>query len=376
MKHAKKSLGQYFTTNESLQHAVKRFILNDPIQILEPSIGRGDLVASILREKPTQQFIMIEIDETIDVLPSVNRDVIRYENFLSATFEEKETFKTIVGNPPFVRTKTGNLYIDFIAKSFLLLETGGELIFIVPSDFFKATSASKIIIDMLAHGTFTHIYHPHNENLFQGASIDVLVFRYCKDATLPHETLYNGVKMQLYHHNGLVTFHKEQEKEKEKEKDQNKEEVYKNATLGNLDVLNGENKIEKYVFVETFPTETQEINDYLLENKPILLQRAIRKFTEKNWFEWGAPRNIKKMRDNMGKPCIYIYTLTRQTRVAFLSTVQYFGAGLLMLLPKNNISANELKETIDLLNSAAFRQNFTFSGRFKICQRQLCNCQI
>ena len=86
MKHAKKSLGQYFTTNESLQHAVKRFILNDPIQILEPSIGRGDLVASILREKPTQQFIMIEIDETIDVLPSVNRDVIRYENFLSATF--------------------------------------------------------------------------------------------------------------------------------------------------------------------------------------------------------------------------------------------------------------------------------------------------
>lgn len=401
MKHAKKSLGQYFTTDESLQHAVKRFILNDPIQILEPSIGRGDLVASILREKPTQQFIMIEIDETINVLPTVNRDVIRYENYLTSNI--KKTFKTIVGNPPFVRTKTGNLYIDFIVKSFLLLEPYGELIFIVPSDFFKVTSASKVIIDMMTHGTFTHIYHPHNENLFQGASIDVLVFRYCKDTALPHETLYNGVKMQLYHHNGLVTFHKEQEKEqeqkkekeKEKEKDQDqnkvtladifqisvglvsgKEEVYKNATLGNLDVLNGENKIEKYIFVEMFPTETQEINDYLLENKPILLQRVIRKFTEKNWFEWGAPRNIKKMRDNMGKPCIYIYTLTRQTRVAFLSTVQYFGAGLLMLLPKNNISANELKETIDLLNSAAFRQNFTFSGRFKIGQRQLCNCQI
>uniref|UniRef100_A0A6C0B947 site-specific DNA-methyltransferase (adenine-specific) n=1 Tax=viral metagenome TaxID=1070528 RepID=A0A6C0B947_9ZZZZ len=390
MKHAKKSLGQYFTTDESLQNAVKGFILNDPIRILEPSIGRGDLVASILQKRPTQQFVMIEIDETIDVLPAVNRSVIRYENFLLTIFEEKETFKTIVGNPPFVRTKTGNLYIDFIKKSFLLLESGGELIFIVPSDFFKTTSASKVIIDMMIHGTFTHIYHPHNEHLFQGASIDVLAFRYCKDAALPHETFYNGVKMQLQHNNGLVTFHKEKEKEKEKEKAflmndvfqicvglvSGKEEVYKNAILGNLDVLNGENKVEKYIFAETFPTETQEINNYLLEHKPILLQRAIRKFTEKNWFEWGAPRNIHKIRDHMGKPCIYICTLTRQPKVAFLSTVQYFGAGLLMLLPKNNISANELKETVNRLNSDAFRQNFTFSGRFKIGQRQLCNCQI
>jgi len=395
MKHAKKSLGQYFTTDESLQNAVKSFILNEPIQILEPSIGRGDLVACILQEKPMKQFIMIEIDETIDVLPTINRDVIRYENFLLTIFEEKQSFKTIVGNPPFVRTKTGNLYIDFIAKSFLLLEPGGELIFIVPSDFFKVTSASKVIIDMMAHGTFTHIYHPHNEHLFQGASIDVLVFRYCKDAALLHETLYNGVKMQLRHTNGLVTFYKETyQEEKYQEKDQNKanlltdvfqicvglvsgkEEVYKNATLGNLNVLNGENKVEKYIFTEMFPIETQEINDYLLEHKSILMNRAIRKFTDKNWFEWGAPRNIKKMRDHMGKPCIYIYTLTRQTQVAFLSTVQYFGAGLLMLLPKNNISANELKETVDHLNSATFRQNFTFSGRFKIGQRQLCNCEI
>uniref|UniRef100_A0A6C0LFR2 site-specific DNA-methyltransferase (adenine-specific) n=1 Tax=viral metagenome TaxID=1070528 RepID=A0A6C0LFR2_9ZZZZ len=396
MKHAKKSLGQYFTTDESLQNAIKCFILNDPIQILEPSVGRGDLVASILQEKPTQQFVMIEIDETIDVLPSINRDAIRYENFLLANI--KETFKTIVGNPPFVRTKTGNLYIDFIAKSFLLLEPGGELIFIVPSDFFKVTGASKVISNMMLHGTFTHIYHPHNEHLFQGASIDVLVFRYCKDAALPNEIFYNDVKMQLRHTNGLVTFYKEKEKEKEKDQDKEKEnqkkanlsdifqicvglvsgkeDIYKNAILGNLDVLNGENKVEKYIFTEIFPTETQEINNYLLEHKPALLDRAIRKFTEKNWFEWGAPRNIQKMRDHIGKPCIYIYTLTRQPTVAFLSTVQYFGAGLLMLLPKNNISANELKETVDRLNSTAFRQNFTFSGRFKIGQRQLCNCQI
>ena len=31
---------------------------------------------------------------------------------------------------------------------------------------------------MLKVGTFTHIYHPNNENLFDNASIDVIVFRY------------------------------------------------------------------------------------------------------------------------------------------------------------------------------------------------------
>lgn len=37
------------------------------------------------------------------------------------------------------------------------------MIFIVPSDFLKLTSASKILNIMINNGTFTHIYHPNNE---------------------------------------------------------------------------------------------------------------------------------------------------------------------------------------------------------------------
>ena len=55
----------------------------------------------------------------------------------------------------------------------------GELIFIVPFNFFKLTSVSKLLNKMMNKGTFTDIYHPHNEKLFEYASIDIIIFRYC-----------------------------------------------------------------------------------------------------------------------------------------------------------------------------------------------------
>ena len=45
------------------------------------------------------------------------------------------------------------------------VDDNGELIFIVPSDFFKLTHASKLISEMVNEGHFTHVDHPNNENL-------------------------------------------------------------------------------------------------------------------------------------------------------------------------------------------------------------------
>jgi len=385
MKHGKnkKTLGQYFTKNLLLQNRVFDFILNSPDRILEPCIGEGDLVAHIVNKLPDINFTMFEIDESLSTLSDINRDLVRYCDFLKTNVEEK--YDTVVGNPPYIRTKKGNLYIDFIVKCFELLNTGGELIFIVPSDFFKLTSSSNILTRMISAGTFTHIYHPHNENMFENANIDILVFRYCKDQNLSNEILYNDAKMYLKHNNGLVTFHKEEIKNYKTLEDifkicvglvSGKEEVYKNSILGNIDVLNDENRVDKYIFTEKFPTENIELNTYLLKNKELLLSREIKKFTEKNWYEWGAPRNLSTMRDNMGKSCIYMNTITRKETIAFTGKVQYFGGGLLMLLPRNDISADELKETVRYLNSSEFKTNFMFSGRFKIGQRQLCKSQI
>ena len=65
-----------------------------------------------------------------------------------------------------------------------LLEIGGELVFIIPKIFFKKKSAKDLLNNMKNNGSFTHTYHPDNKHLFEGASVDVIVFRYCKDGNI------------------------------------------------------------------------------------------------------------------------------------------------------------------------------------------------
>ena len=107
--------------------------------------------------------------------------------------------------------------------------------------------------------------------------------------------------------------------------------------------------------------------------KKELIERKIRKFNETNWFEWGAPRNINTINNNVGKDCIYIYNLTRKPNVSFLGKVNYFGCGLIMLKPNRECNLNAI---VSYINSNTFKNNFMFSGRFKIGHRQICNSYI
>lgn len=375
----KHDYGQYFTTDKKLKEKVLELIHNKPKRILEPSVGRGDLVQKINEEYNDIKFDMYEIDKNIKILKGVPNKVI-YGDFLKQQIKRK--YKTIVGNPPYVKTTSGNLYIDFIEKCYNLLELNGELIFIVPSDFFKLTSSSKLLVKMMSNGSFTHIYHPHNENLFKNASIDIIIFRYCKNENIKKKVLYNNKSLFINNNNGMITFNKSKNTNSILFKDyfdiyvglvSGKESIYKNDEYGNTIILNGENKKDKYVFIEKFPCDNDKINKYLENHKEDLINRKIRKFNEKNWFEWGAPRNIKKIRDNMNKDCIYIKNLTRNSKVAFKDKVNYFGGGLIVLIPKKECNLDNI---LSYINSESFKDNFTFSGRFKIGHRQISNSNI
>ena len=375
----KKERGQFFTTNEILKDCVLKFILNNPSIILEPSIGRGDLVSHILNNISNIEFDMFEIDKDIKLLDELNKDDINYCDFLKNNLQKK--YDTIIGNPPYVKTKKGNLYRDFIEKCYNLLKNNGELIFIIPSDFFKLTSSVKLLNKMLENGTFTHIFHPQREDLFEDANIDVLIFRYCKNKNLTNKVIYNDKKKYLINSNGTITFSDINNNFTKCINDyfdiyvgivSGKECVYKNKEFGNIQVLNGKDKKEDYIYINNFPTENHKLNEYLLENKNKLMDRRIKKFNENNWFEWGAPRNIKTIENNLNKECIYMYNLSRNKDVAFIDKVQYFGGNLLILLPKNNKKL-DLQKFINIFNSDDFKNNYMYSGRFKIGHRQLCN---
>ena len=386
-KSSKHALGQYFTTHIELKKKVLEFILNEPTNILEPCIGRGDLITFITDKLSSITFDMYEIDATIKLLDDIQEDKVIYADFMKQVIAK--TYKTIIGNPPYIRTKKRNLYIDFTEKCYNLLEDDGELIFIVPADFLKLTSASKLLNKMMDNGTFTHIYHPHNEKMFDDASIDVLIFRYYKNRLKVKQVLYNDKLLYITNSNGLITFGEENTIASSGSSGDSimfqeyfniyvglvsgKEDVFKNEELGNIEVLNGEDKVNIYIYINKYPCENEKVNTHLLHHKKALLDRGIRKFDEYNWFEWGAPRNITTINNNIDKDCIYIYNLTRRPNVAFLGKVKYFGGGLIMLKPKKECNLNSI---VSYMNSNKFKDNFMFSGRFKIGHRQISNSYI
>lgn len=374
--NSKKDLGQYFTESDDLQKWVFDKTKNKSEQLLEPSFGAGHLLKKFIEYDSNYKMICYEFDETIKPITTFNTNQkIMYGDFTKQ--EIKQKFKTIIGNPPYVKQKgKSNLYIKFIELCFNYLDKNGELIFIVPSDFIKLTSASKLIEKMIKEGSFTDFYFPNNENLFQNAAIDILCFRYEKDKLSP-KTIVNGEEKYCIVRNGIITFSDSEKQGRVLEEDFNvyvglvsgKDEVYK-VDYGNIEVLTDKDKVDKFIYVTEFPSGDEKIDEQLESNKKSLMERKIRKFTEKNWFEWGAPRNIQSVNTNLGKPCIYVRNMTRQKEVAFKGNVQYFGGTLLCLIPKTDV---DLDKIVKKLNSDDFKKDYMYAGRFKIGHKQICN---
>lgn len=370
--------GQYFTKNNYLKESVYNLILNNPSNILEPSCGRGDLVDYVQTKNKSVVFDLYEIDTNIPILKSVDKNRIIYGDFLLQEIDK--SYRTIIGNPPYVKRPNGNLYIEFIYKCYYQLEDNGEMIFIVPSDFIKLTSSATVINEMLVNGTFTHIIHPNKENLFEEANIDIIIFRYCKNKNLEKKVYVNGDEKFLINTNGILTYSNEINLSNEIFGDYfdiyvgmvtGKEEVFKHDTYGNSNILNGKDKIEKYILLPSFPSQNDELNNYMLSHKKSLLSRKIKKFNENNWFEWGALRNYETIKKNIGKDCIYVNNITRSKDICFKDKVQYFGGNLIVMIPKKKV---QLDTIINYMNSNTFKSNYMYSGRFKIGHKQLCNC--
>ena len=378
---SKKSLGQYFTICDNLQQFVFDKVKYKGSTLLEPSFGAGHLLKKFKELNVNYPMVLYELDKTINSTIDFNAyQKVTYGDFTKQNIHQK--FKSIIGNPPYVKKSTGNLYIKFIEICYELLEDDSEMVFIVPSDFIKLTSASSIISKMTNNGSFTDFLFPHDEKLFENASIDVVVFRYQK-GVISNKTVVNGNEMYCNVNNGIITFSDSKIVGTQLSDLFNvyvgivsgRDEIYR-VPFGNIDVLNDMGRVQKYIYTDVYPTKDTKINEHLETNKEKLLERKIKKFTESNWFQWGAPRNIKSIEKNAGKDCIYVRNMTRSKDVAFIDKVQYFGGTLLCLVPKKSMSSDKLKSVLDFLNTTEFQKDYLYSGRFKIGHKQVSNVII
>jgi adenine-specific DNA-methyltransferase len=383
LKH-KKNTGQYFTISDELQSFVFDNVKHKSHLLLEPSFGAGHLLKRFKEYDENYPMMCYELDTNISPVLEFNQyQTPTYGDFTQQEITQK--FKTIIGNPPYVKqNKGGNMYIRFIELCYDYLADDGELIFIVPSDFIKVTCASSIISRMTESGRFTDFLFPHNEKLFEGAIIDVMVFRYEKCGPSPSKkTVVNGKEVFYNVNNGIITFSSEDVVGTPISDEfsvyvgfvSGRDAVYR-APFGNIDMLTDKDRVEKYIFTDTFPTQNNVINAHLQAHKTELLGRKMRTFSETNWFQWGAPRNISNIKRNAGKSCIYLRIMTRQKEVAFLGNVQYFGGTLLCLVPKSEMDEAEIQRVVDHINSESFQNDYIYAGRFKIGHRQLSNAVI
>ena len=78
-----------------------------------------------------------------------------------------------------------NLYYHFIKKSVQHLNHGGELIFVTPRDFIRATGAAGLNEWLYAQGAFTHFKDYGDERIFSEFSPNCAVWRFVKGRRVP-----------------------------------------------------------------------------------------------------------------------------------------------------------------------------------------------
>lgn len=363
-----RKLGQFFTPSILVDQCIA-LIENKNGRLLEPSCGN-----LAFKNCMHEDSIFIEIDKNI-----INDNKVLNIDFFDFPITEK--FDTIIGNPPYVDNKffnikhptnirvQANLYLYFIEKCFYHLKNNGELIFIVPRDFIKLTSA-KIVNELLyKNGTITHFYDFGDAKLFKEACPNVCIFRFEKDNFSYKTKTFQG-EQNLLINNGIISF-------------ANSKSV---ITLGNffdvkVGAVSGKDEIfvsdngDEFVYSQT--AKTQKLKKMIYEKydkklepyKKILISRGIKKFNEQNWWSWGRCINFRE-----NEPRIYVNCRTRNKNPFFLNNCKKWDGSILALFPKIKMN---LPSVVEKLNSLDWQKmGFTTGGRYIFSQKALTEALI
>jgi adenine-specific DNA-methyltransferase len=105
---------------------------------------------------------------------------------------------------------------------------------------------------------------------------------------------------------------------------------------------------------------------YLEQYKEDLLKRGIRKFTEKDWWQWGRLHHISTQKR------IYVNCKTRNKTPFFVHNCKNYDGSVLAIFPKNqNLDVNELCEKLNYVNW--YELGFICDGRHIFSQKSLEN---
>ena len=362
-----KNLGQVFTPTNVVSEMLN--LKKNDGKSLEPSCGNGAFIHHL-----DKNAIGIEIDRKFKGENILNIDFFAYDT--------NKKFNTIIGNPPYVRftdikektkrllafklfDKRTNLYLFFIEKCIKHLEERGELIFITPRDFLKATSGIKLNEFIYSNGTITDMIDLGDKRIFSDFTPNCIIWRFEK-GNFKRKT---NIQMKFLLSNGQLLFTKNDYPLK-----------FSDLFFVKVGAVSGADKIfanEQYGnhdFVCSYTNKTGKAkrmiynvrSAFLKKHKKILMKRSIRKFTESNWWEWGRKHYNSKAKR------IYVNAKTRNKNPFFLHKSTYYDGSVLAIFVKDQtLNVEEIKDELNKINWEEL--GFVCDGRFLFNQKSLEN---
>jgi adenine-specific DNA-methyltransferase len=358
------TLGQVFTPQRIVAEMLA--LRKNHGSVLEPSCGDG----AFSNELPT--CVAIEIDSTKAPTYALNMDFFDYPTI--------QKFDTIIGNPPYVRfqdispatkkklpmahfDERTNLYLFFIEKCLHHLNPNGELIFITPRDFLKATASLKLNTMLYKHGTITDLIDLGDKKVFDGFSPNCVIWRFEKD----NFSRRTNVSKIFTCTNGQLLF-----------TDTDYSTRFSDVFFVKVGAVSGADDIftsdkfgnTDFVCSTTYKTGTtrrmifNQKHSSLKPFKERLLARQIKAFDEANWWTWGRQHYISREKR------IYVNCKTRNKEPFFLHPACDYDGSVLAIFPKNQ------HLDIDMLCTELNRVNwdelgFICDGRFLFSQKSL-----
>jgi adenine-specific DNA-methyltransferase len=201
IKDKKIRFGQFLTSKEIADFMTNLSTKPKSAKVLEPSAGQGVFIQSLI-DKGFENINGVELDEQFfnllqDNFPKTNFQLV---DFLKTSINEK--YDLIIGNPPYVQwnhmeleireklskdifwSKYSNgewdLLYAFIIWSIEKLNKNGELIFIVPYNWFNSTFGKSLRQYLVDNGYFDIILHFGELKLFGDCFPNNIIFKYIK----------------------------------------------------------------------------------------------------------------------------------------------------------------------------------------------------
>ena len=371
-------LGQFFTPPDVVEGMLS--LRRNSGRVLEPSAGDGAFLRQLNNE---HDAVGIEVDHSLQREQQGHGDSrLIHGDFFAYPLSEQ--FDTVIGNPPYVRfqdikpstrrllpsgmfDRRSNLYLFFIAKCMQHLREGGELIFITPRDFIKATGAQRLNAALYEQGSITHYFELGDAAIFAGAAPNCAVWRWEKgraDRRMETGGFFNHRDGQLWfgEHSSAARLGDFMD-------------IKVGAVSGADDVFATRSKhgTEMVCSRTAASGETRRMiyNEYhqcLDPHKPRLLRRRIRKFSEHNWWEWGRAYCKRPGRR------VYVNGKTRNPKPFFVSDVEAYDGSVIALFPKPGIDPDQAAAKLNQVDWQ--RLGFVCDGRLLFTQRSLATAPV